>query len=66
MKRRTDIDIRRYGASLRKQMKNVEISQHARYVCTFCGKNCVKRKAVGVWECKACHKTMAGGAYNVS
>ncbi|RMJ25676.1 60S ribosomal protein L43 [Aspergillus sp. HF37] len=56
----------RYGASLRKQMKNVEITQHARYVCTFCGKNTVKRKAVGIWECKACNKSVAGGAYNVS
>lgn len=56
----------RYGASLRKQMKKMEITQHARYVCTFCGKNTVKRKAVGIWECKACNKSVAGGAYNVS
>lgn len=47
-------------------MKNVEITQHARYVCTFCGKNTVKRKAVGIWDCKACNKSVAGGAYNVS
>ncbi|KAF8967735.1 putative RPL43B-60S large subunit ribosomal protein [Flammula alnicola] len=30
----------RYGASLRKQVKKMEISQHARYTCTFCGKVC--------------------------
>ncbi|KAL4916591.1 ribosomal L37ae protein family-domain-containing protein [Aspergillus aurantiobrunneus] len=56
----------RYGASLRKQVKKMEVSQHARYICTFCGKNTVKRQAVGIWECKGCKKTVAGGAYAVS
>lgn len=56
----------RYGASLRKQVKKMEISQHARYTCTFCGKNAVKRKAVGIWDCKSCKKTVAGGAWTVS
>ncbi|KAL4988357.1 ribosomal L37ae protein family-domain-containing protein [Aspergillus falconensis] len=56
----------RYGASLRKQVKKMEVSQHARYICTFCGKNTVKRQAVGIWECKGCKKTIAGGAYTVS
>ena len=28
----------RYGASLRKKVKKIEISQHAKYVCSFCGK----------------------------
>ncbi len=28
----------RYGASLRKTVKKMEITQHAKYVCTFCGK----------------------------
>ena len=44
----------------------MEISQHARYTCTFCGKNAVKRKAVGIWNCKSCDKTVAGGAWTVS
>jgi large subunit ribosomal protein L37Ae len=65
----------------------MEISQHARYTCTFCGKvrlypspkpytethrsnrpfqDSVKRKAVGIWECKSCRKVIAGGAWNVS
>ncbi|EME45253.1 hypothetical protein DOTSEDRAFT_71080 [Dothistroma septosporum NZE10] len=56
----------RYGASLRKQVKKIEISQHARYTCTFCGKVSVKRNAVGIWDCKSCGKTVAGGAYTVS
>ena len=56
----------RYGASLRKQIKKIEISQHAKYTCMFCGKQAMKRSAVGIWKCKACRKTVAGGAYNVS
>ncbi len=23
----------------------------------------MKRQAVGIWKCKACHKVQAGGAY---
>ncbi|KAK3302369.1 60S ribosomal protein L43 [Achaetomium macrosporum] len=56
----------RYGASLRKLVKKQEVSQHARYTCTFCGKNTVRRSAVGIWSCKSCKKTMAGGAYSLS
>ncbi|KAK2753252.1 60S ribosomal protein L43 [Arachnomyces sp. PD_36] len=56
----------RYGASLRKQVKKMEISQHSRYTCTFCGKNTVKRKSVGIWECKGCKKVVAGGAWTVA
>ena len=28
----------RYGASLRKQIKQMEITQHSKYTCAFCGK----------------------------
>jgi large subunit ribosomal protein L37Ae len=58
----------RYGASLRKAIKRMEISQHARYVCSFCGKNSVRRNAVGIFQCKSkgCNKTIAGGAYTLS
>jgi len=31
----------RYGASLRKIIKKIEISQHSKYTCVFCGKVCV-------------------------
>merc|ERR1712172_479086 len=56
----------RYGASLRKQVKKIEIQQHAKYPCTFCGKVTVKRTNTGIWECKSCNKCMAGGAYTVA
>ncbi|CAE6496651.1 unnamed protein product [Rhizoctonia solani] len=57
---------RRYGASLRKQVKKMEVTQHARYTCTFCGKDSVKRTAVGIWNCRSCKKVIAGGAWTVS
>ena len=56
----------RYGASLRKQVKKMEISQHSKYTCVFCGKDSVKRTAVGIWSCGSCGKTMAGGAYTLN
>eukprot|EP00296_Roombia_truncata_P009826 JP448463.1.p2 GENE.JP448463.1~~JP448463.1.p2 ORF type:complete len:103 (+),score=30.71 JP448463.1:35-343(+) len=56
----------RYGASLRKQIKKIEITQHAKYTCSFCGKDAVRRTAVGVWHCKGCRKTYAGGAYSLN
>lgn len=28
----------RYGASLRKMVKKIEITQHSKYTCSFCGK----------------------------
>ncbi|KAK4221620.1 ribosomal protein L37ae [Podospora fimiseda] len=56
----------RYGASLRKLVKKQEVSQHARYTCAFCGKDSVRRSAVGIWNCKSCKKVLAGGAYTVA
>uniref|UniRef100_A0A9L0JIV9 Large ribosomal subunit protein eL43 n=1 Tax=Equus asinus TaxID=9793 RepID=A0A9L0JIV9_EQUAS len=99
----------RYGASLRKMVKKIEISQHAKYTCSFCGKTArwaptlpagtapgggragsawslawgrrgerlwcgggeslcplqtkMKRRAVGIWHCGSCMKTVAGGAW---
>ncbi len=57
---------RSYGASLRKQIKKQEVSQHAKYLCDFCGKFSVKRQAVGIWNCKDCGKQKAGGAYTLN
>lgn len=55
-----------YGASLRKQVKKMEITQHAKYTCTFCGKVTVRRHSTGIWNCKSCKRTIAGGAYVVA
>ena len=53
----------RYGASLRKTVKRMEVSQHAKYTCTFCGKDAMKRTCVGIWHCRGCNRTVAGGAW---
>ncbi|KAH7632953.1 ribosomal protein L37ae, partial [Sordaria sp. MPI-SDFR-AT-0083] len=54
-----------YGSSLRKQCKRVEIGQHARYTCAFCGRHTVKRASFGIWKChgQGCSKVLSGGAY---
>ena len=56
----------RYGSTLRKLVKKIEISQHSSYRCAFCGKDSIKRKCVGIWECRSCRKVIAGGAYTLS
>mmetsp|Transcript_35424 Transcript_35424/g.70882 ORF Transcript_35424/g.70882 Transcript_35424/m.70882 type:complete len:93 (-) Transcript_35424:897-1175(-) len=53
----------RYGSSIRKQIKKIEINQHSKYFCSFCGKKNVKRKAVGIWFCGSCKKEITGGAW---
>ena len=56
----------RYGASLRKVVKKFEITQRAKYVSPFSGKECVKRQAAGIWKCKSTNRKIAGGAYMLS
>ncbi|XP_005377543.1 PREDICTED: 60S ribosomal protein L37a-like [Chinchilla lanigera] len=53
----------RDGASLWKMMKKIEISQRAKYTCSFCGKTKRKRWDVGIWHCGSCMKTVAGGSW---
>lgn len=36
----------------------MEISQHATYTCTFCGKPSVKRHSTGIWNCRSCKKSV--------
>ena len=56
----------RYGSTLRKVIRKIEVSQHATYKCVFCGKNSVKRDCVGIWNCRTCKKIIAGGAYTLN
>lgn len=56
----------RYGQKLRKQVKAIEILQRTKYTCPFCGKSSVRRSAVGIWKCKACRRSIAGGAWEFS
>jgi len=56
----------RYGSTLRKLLRKIEVSQHSAYRCVFCGKDCVKRQCAGIWECRSCKKVVAGGCYTLS
>ncbi|KAH0730227.1 hypothetical protein KY289_001415 [Solanum tuberosum] len=56
----------RYGASLRKQIKKLEVTQHNKYFCEFCRKYAIKRKAFCIWGCKDCGKVKGCGAYTLN
>jgi len=53
----------RYGATVRKRYKNIVEEMRKPHKCPQCGFEAVKRKSVGVWVCKKCGFTFAGGAY---
>jgi large subunit ribosomal protein L37Ae len=56
----------RYGAKIRKLVKNIEEKKKAEYVCPKCGKAKVKRKSFAIWVCKACGAVFTGGAYSAT
>ncbi|XP_049623504.1 60S ribosomal protein L37a-like [Suncus etruscus] len=41
----------------------IEISQHAKYIGSFCGKTKMKRRAVDIWHCGSCMKTITGDTW---
>lgn len=54
----------RYGATLRKKVALIEKKMKARHRCPRCESlGTVRRVSVGVWTCKKCGYTFAGGAY---
>lgn len=53
----------RFGATLRKRFADIERAAKAKYRCPVCESKRVVRKAVGIWECRKCGYTFAGGAY---
>jgi len=51
----------RIGRKLRNEIRKIEnISKRNR--CPYCGGK-VRKKAVGIFECKSCSKRFTGGAY---
>ncbi|MGC9037761.1 MAG: 50S ribosomal protein L37ae [Candidatus Micrarchaeia archaeon] len=56
----------RHGASLRKRYLAVLEQKRDTYVCSVCGKKAVKRISTGIWQCKHCGATFAGGAFTPS
>ncbi|XP_062043240.1 large ribosomal subunit protein eL43-like [Lepus europaeus] len=57
-----------HGTSLWKMVKIIEISQHAKYTYSFCGKTKMTRQVMGIWHCGSYMKTVTGGAciYNTT
>jgi len=53
----------RYGVRARSRVRDIEIIQKKKHTCPQCGKNAVKRIGTGIWNCKKCGNTFAGGAY---
>ncbi len=53
----------RYGVSLRNRYESVKADKRKRYKCDICGKEAVKRRSNGIWECRSCQSIFAGGAY---
>lgn len=53
----------RYGVSIRRQIRDVETRMRAKHVCSVCGAPRVHRISTGIWQCRKCRHTFAGGAY---
>lgn len=53
----------RYGATVRKRYVKVVTELKKPHRCPECGFVRVKRESVGVWKCRKCGYTFAGGAY---
>jgi large subunit ribosomal protein L37Ae len=53
----------RYGATVRKRYIKVVTEAKKTHKCPQCGAEAVKRESVGVWNCRKCDITFAGGAY---
>ena len=53
----------RYGVKARKRYLDVATRASNKYVCPSCNYKRVKRISTGIWECRHCGFTYAGGAY---
>jgi large subunit ribosomal protein L37Ae len=53
----------RYGSTVRKRYVKVVTEAKKTHKCPQCGAEAVKRESVGVWNCRKCGHTFAGGAY---
>jgi large subunit ribosomal protein L37Ae len=63
-KKRKNIGRRgRGGATLRRRYERIMNSLNRYHRCPSCASESVKRKSVGLWGCRKCGYTFAGGAY---
>ena len=53
----------RYGAKLRRRVLDIERRRADPQRCPSCATRALTREAVGLWSCKKCGLSFAGGAY---
>jgi len=53
----------RYGVRARTRIRDIESQQKIKHICPSCGQQAVKRVSAGIWSCRKCDYTFAGGAY---
>jgi large subunit ribosomal protein L37Ae len=53
----------RYGATVRKRWVKIVTETKKTHKCPQCSSAAVKRESVGIWNCRKCGHTFAGGAY---
>ena len=51
------------GLSVRRKWLKVVTSARAKHKCPRCLSKSVKRVSIGLWKCRNCGYTFAGGAY---
>jgi large subunit ribosomal protein L37Ae len=56
----------KYGGTVRKRYSNVQRQFKAKKECPSCSAMRLRRVSAGIWSCKTCGFTVAGGAYDVS
>lgn len=53
----------RYGVKIRRRVREIVEEKSRWHVCPRCNYSSVKRVSSGVWRCRRCDYTFAGGAY---
>lgn len=53
----------RYGRKNRRLVADIEERMRQGYKCSNCGTIAVRRIGTGIWNCKKCDYTFAGGTY---
>jgi large subunit ribosomal protein L37Ae len=53
----------RYGATIRKRVRKIELELKKKHVCPSCDSVKVRRVAIGIWECSFCGHRFTGGSW---
>ena len=56
----------RYGKRVKDKFAKIESMQKMNHKCPYCHAEKVRRKALGIWECKKCETKFTGKAYTIT